>query len=907
MPRDLVAVSLSASVLALVVVLGGAQAQTGPPSVDGEGAREVTDTTALLAGYVNPNGGHTTYRFEYGLDTSYGSTTAVDNAGSGATAVPATKSVSGLQPNTTYHFRLVASNAAGETQGADQTFTTSANPPEPSGRVYEMVSPLDKNGGDIDRDRVLLTSSQRLTNQSGAAASGDAAAFTSRLQFAGIESGAIEPTYVARRGPSGWTTEGVTPPIGNVQPTGTERPSVAGLSPDLSKAFVKTPPELTPDAALLNGSEGLYMRSSGQSNRYTLLSSPFLPPTDPLPPEPNRTAASLRFEYSASTPDSRHVVFNSSRHLLSGPGIPGDSPTAAVPNAVYEWVDGTLRLVSFPPDGITFGSGNVVAGAVLHRGGFLPGANLLSDDGRRVFFSAPVEGAGRHVFMREDGNTTVHVSRSEIPPGGVVPSGNADFWAARSADGSVVFFKAEAPLTPDAGAGALVYRRDFNAPPGQPPLTVISKDKDQDANPPQQAAVEGPAAVNDAATSVAFVARGLLDSDEDDVMRGARNLYLWRQGKGVEYVATLDASRDTPVASQTFQPVGNGGPAARISADGERLLFASFAQLDDYDILESHPGACGNPNTGGDPCRQIYLYDARSDDLSCLTCIPAVPITGNANLFGNSEAGRLGDPTINAPFRLPRNLSADGTRAFFETARPLVSADQNTKIDVYEWEDRNLDGEGELRMISSGRSTSDSKFLDASVSGDDVFFTTRDQLVGIDTDNLVDLYDARVGGGIPAQNPPPASVCEGEECQGVFSGPPFLPALGSGGASHGNLRPGRRPSFSLARLSPRQRAQLARGRAVMVRVRVNRAGRVSLTARARVGGRMRTVAGAARRARRAGAVRLKLQLSRPALRALARRRTLNVTVAVRFTGVREARTSMLRLRRVRPSEETGAR
>ena len=70
LPRNFVAATLFALTLALVVVLGGAQAQTGPPSVDGEGAREVTDTTALLAGYVNPNGGHTTYRFEYGLDTN---------------------------------------------------------------------------------------------------------------------------------------------------------------------------------------------------------------------------------------------------------------------------------------------------------------------------------------------------------------------------------------------------------------------------------------------------------------------------------------------------------------------------------------------------------------------------------------------------------------------------------------------------------------------------------------------------------------------------------------------------------------------------------------------------------------------------------------------------------------------
>jgi phosphodiesterase/alkaline phosphatase D-like protein len=126
---------LLACAFALVLALG-AHAQTAAPSISGVGAREVTDTTALLAGEVNPNGSHTTYRFEYGTDTSYGNATAVDNAGSGAAGVPATKAVTGLQPNTTYHFRLVATNAVDETQGTDHTYTTAANPPPPSGRVY---------------------------------------------------------------------------------------------------------------------------------------------------------------------------------------------------------------------------------------------------------------------------------------------------------------------------------------------------------------------------------------------------------------------------------------------------------------------------------------------------------------------------------------------------------------------------------------------------------------------------------------------------------------------------------------------------------------------------------------------------------------------------------------------------
>ena len=117
------------------------------------------------------------------------------------------------------------------------------------------------------------------------------------------------------------------------------------------------------------------------------------------------------------------------------------------------------------------------------------------------------------------------------------------------------------------------------------------------------------------------------------------------------------------------------------------------------------------------------------------------------NLFGTATARR--EPLSPRPLRLvdlPRNLSADGQRAFFETARPLLAADENHATDVYEWEDSDLDGVGELRLISTGRNATDSEFLDASPSGNDVFFTARDQLVGMDDDeSQVDLYDARDG------------------------------------------------------------------------------------------------------------------------------------------------------------------
>jgi len=96
-----------------------------PPIVTTDPASMVTSSTADLNGTVQPNGKATNYWFEYGTDTSYGSTTPSTGIGSTGTYSPV-ESISGLTPSTTYHFRLVAQNPDGITYGADRTFTTAS-------------------------------------------------------------------------------------------------------------------------------------------------------------------------------------------------------------------------------------------------------------------------------------------------------------------------------------------------------------------------------------------------------------------------------------------------------------------------------------------------------------------------------------------------------------------------------------------------------------------------------------------------------------------------------------------------------------------------------------------------------------------------------------------------------------
>jgi hypothetical protein len=193
---------------------------------------------------------------------------------------------------------------------------------------------------------------------------------------------------------------------------------------------------------------------------------------------------------------------------------------------------------------------------------------------------------------------------------------------------------------------------------------------------------------------------------------------------------------------------------------------------------------------------ELYRYQIGDPAPLCISCsTTGVSLRPGASLGSAEIAGAGGiepKPTLN------RNLSTDGNRVFFETAEALVAADTNgldgcpgvneqvylACTDVYEWEAKGTDScnwekqnGGCIYLISSGKSSEPSQLLDASASGNDVFFFTRSQLAGQDNDSYVDVYDARVNGGFASQKAsPPAPICEGEACKG---GIPPVPAVGS--------------------------------------------------------------------------------------------------------------------------------
>jgi hypothetical protein len=96
----------------------------GPPGVSTGGVSNLSATSVVLNGAVNPKGSHANYIFQYGPSRAYNAQTPPALIGAGSATLKLSKFVGGLAANTTYHYRILATNAAGESPGVDRTFTT---------------------------------------------------------------------------------------------------------------------------------------------------------------------------------------------------------------------------------------------------------------------------------------------------------------------------------------------------------------------------------------------------------------------------------------------------------------------------------------------------------------------------------------------------------------------------------------------------------------------------------------------------------------------------------------------------------------------------------------------------------------------------------------------------------------
>ena len=132
------------------------------PEVSGASVTNVTPSTVTLRAEVNPELATTTYQFQYGTGSSYGSSTPESSSiGANNAAHPVSTNLSGLAPATTYHFRVDATNPFGTTDGLDQTFTTPAAPAPPS------VSPKPCRKGWVKKHGKCFKKSHRKAKHAG--------------------------------------------------------------------------------------------------------------------------------------------------------------------------------------------------------------------------------------------------------------------------------------------------------------------------------------------------------------------------------------------------------------------------------------------------------------------------------------------------------------------------------------------------------------------------------------------------------------------------------------------------------------------------------------------------------------------------------------------------------------------
>jgi hypothetical protein len=724
-----------AVLLTLTVILGvsaGPARASGPPVVVSAWSSSVFSTTARLQGQVNPNGLSSEYHFVYITKAAFDANVADGNdpfsdalrspsatdqkIGNGTKAVNVLQLLSNLTADTTYRYRLVAKNLAGTTPSPTLTFVT-----QPVGggavladsRGWEMVTPVDKNGGAVRGQGTIADGGVFQ-----AAAAGGSVTYSSEASFGEGGQGAPPASqYVANRSSGGWSAANISPPLfsGSYDNEKVGAPYQL-FSGDLARGLllngehcrgdatgcaVPNPPLSGTDAP--TGYQNYYLRDGATAGFEALIGdadAAFL------------TLGPDVFDVflAGTAADLSHGVLSTCAALTAdATEVPLGEGCDPSKQNLYEYSQGgTLTLISILP-----GQSQGTPGA-----GLAAQSSAVSDDGGRVYFYY-----GGDLYLRQ-GAQTFQTDESL--------GGGGEFQVA-SADGAVAYFTKAGHLYRYLAGGGVT-----DLTPSGGVIGVLGASAAGD-----YVYFQDGAALKRWHATTATVVSGAAVADESNYLIGTA-------------------------------PKAAGG--ARVSADGTRLLFVSSAyELTGYDNTDlSSPVPCGEP--AGLCDSQVYLYeDGAGGSLTCVSCNPTQgrPI-GPSTIPGASANGS--EPNSLQVY-LPRSLSANGRRMFFESDDALVPSDTNNDTDVYEWEEQ---GEGScnknggcLALISSGRDEGGATFVDASADGSDAFFLTDGALVKSDPGST-DLYDARIGGGFPVATPPPD--CEADNCQSLPP-PPVDPTL----------------------------------------------------------------------------------------------------------------------------------
>jgi WD40-like Beta Propeller Repeat len=753
-----------------------------PPEIKAQRADEITATAATLSAEVNPGSKATTYHFEYG--TAHCSTGAClsspfpdAGAGSGGSFVAVAKAVSGLQPGTTYYFRLVAENCeegqAGEecvTQGEgvehlEGSFTT--YPPSiaglPDQRGYELVTP-GEGGARIPTAAAFGISGSSFESRL-VAPDGESLIFgTEGGGLPGSDGGGFHDTYRSVRAATGWETS-VTSPSGSQAAEAFPN----GVSPDHGFAAWLVAGEKG-SLAGPTGDFTAYLR--GPAGEFGLIGRGSLA-TDPV----------VNAHWVAA--GASHVIFETTNENHVAQRLEPKAPPNGT-TAVYDrTADGILQVVSLKPNEITPSAGENATFEGTSR------------DGSAVVFSLK-EGSTTTMYERRDG-ATVPIVKGKATFAGISEDGERVFYMAGVPNPEGIVEKGEIflcePGSDGCGSGADAAHPIGSG--GESTIVNISAD----------------------GSRLYFVSPRQLDGAKGTL--GAPNLYVW-DGSTVSFVVMLgqdDVSGEevgflryeglglwayatNPLRQSAFAGLAND--PSRTTPDGSVLVFQSRAALTAYD------------NNGQ---KEIYRYDAVDRSIACLSCMPTRDTAqADATLRTLRDPSRLLEalPPLSQISHID-NVTQDGRAVFFQSDEALVPGDVDGTTDVYEWEAAGAyGGEGSCRrvggclyLISSGRSATPNYLYGMTPDGRDVFIETADTLTGEDVDGgVLSIYDARIGGGF-AEPPPGPGACQGDACQGsrgTVSAPPAPASAGIKGS--GNVRRHARRCAGHRRGKSRRRSSL---------------------------------------------------------------------------------------------------
>jgi hypothetical protein len=787
-----------------------------PPSIADQFAASVGSGTATLEAEVNPHFfADTTVYVEYGTGACTLGGCQVAPApptllGSGRVGEPVRASVqaTGLTPERTYHFRFVAESGGGGpvrgvggmvgidgAEGEFETFPAELVGPAcpnsvfraglsarlPDCRAYELVSPVQKNGGDVAAGKV--------TNEHGTlaevSAGGERATYSSIRPFGEPQAAPLVNQLFSVRSVAGWETRSISPPRSSLPLYG---PGIAGqyksFEEELCGSWLMQDSEfgLTPGAS--SGTANAYRRTGCNAEAaYELL-------TAVGPPGFGHGSGEIPVENYLPVPqghsaDGAHTILRADGALTANA-----CKTAGIFQLYETSPEGPLRTVSIlPPEG------NASRAACKHStvgtvqgdqtDGFRMGSMLraVSADGQRIYWTetedartetgtSPGEGPGRLM---------VRVNATQAPSKVV---GGECTEASKAC--TVLVSEAANPACIDEIPCAQFLAAD---PSGEEAIyqvgpELLAFDLATRTSTPIASAAQGVVGESEDLSRIYLVSTEVLSGVQGNAFgaaaqSGSDNLYL-EEGGRFTFIATLapeEGSLGGHNQRYAFSPASlrPGYRTSRITPDGSHLAFTSTAPLTKYDNTDRHSGEADV---------EAFLYDAEAGGPGSLACISCNP-SGSRPAGAEAGEGINGHPGLWFAGKIPgwseqlrpsRLLADDGDRLFFESYDALVPRDTNGVDDAYEWERSSgragceeLGAEiyapksgGCLSLISSGTGTTGSELLESSASGTDIFFTTEDSLVPQDP-GAIDVYDAREDGGFPSPGVP--AGCEGEDCQ----------------------------------------------------------------------------------------------------------------------------------------------